>query len=159
MKYILCLTLLTIQFSCVNEEKRMEQQIQEVMDSDLAFSKMSAEQGMANAFIAYADDDVIKLNARQYPSIGKQDLARSLTAIPFSGKLTWGPLKASVGDNLAYTFGEWKMETTVNKRDTILYGNYVTIWKRQADGKWKYVLDGGNPTPGPLPDSLKARIH
>ncbi len=33
---------------------------------------------------------------------------------------------------------------------TTTYGNYVTVWKRQPDGKWKYVLDGGNTTPAPL---------
>jgi hypothetical protein len=32
-------------------------------------------------------------------------------------------------------------------KDTVEYGNYVTIWKRFPDGRWKYVLDGGNDTP------------
>jgi len=33
--------------------------------------------------------------------------------------------------------------------DTVIYGVYVSIWKKQKDGSWKYILDGGNTTPKP----------
>ncbi len=29
------------------------------------------------------------------------------------------------------------------------YGKYVTIWKKQADGTWKFVVDVGNKSPAP----------
>jgi hypothetical protein len=29
------------------------------------------------------------------------------------------------------------------------YGVYVTVWKKQSDNSWKFVLDGGNDTPPP----------
>jgi ketosteroid isomerase-like protein len=31
--------------------------------------------------------------------------------------------------------------------DTTMYGDYVTVWQKQADGSWKYVADTGNDTP------------
>jgi hypothetical protein len=30
------------------------------------------------------------------------------------------------------------------------YGNYMSVWKKQDDGSWKFVLDGGNTTPPPV---------
>jgi ketosteroid isomerase-like protein len=29
-------------------------------------------------------------------------------------------------------------------KDTIIYGTYISIWKKQSDGNWKFVLDSGN---------------
>jgi ketosteroid isomerase-like protein len=29
------------------------------------------------------------------------------------------------------------------------YSKYLTVWKRQPDGAWKFVADGGNERPGP----------
>jgi ketosteroid isomerase-like protein len=33
--------------------------------------------------------------------------------------------------------------------DTTLFGNYITVWKKQSDGSWKYVSDAGSNTPDP----------
>jgi ketosteroid isomerase-like protein len=59
--------------------------------------------------------------------------------------ITWQPFKAEASGDLGYTIGNWKYQT----KDTIMYGNYCTIWKRQQDGNWKFVFDGGNNTPKP----------
>jgi ketosteroid isomerase-like protein len=66
--------------------------------------------------------------------------------------LTWEPVKAEATSTLGYTFGGYtlQMKTNDGLRDTTLYGNYVSIWKRKKDGSWRYVLDTGNSTPGPL---------
>jgi len=54
---------------------------------------------------------------------------------------------ARSGD-LGYTYGNYEFITMDSlQKESKTYGNYVTIWKRQADGSWKYVLDGGVSTP------------
>ena len=57
--------------------------------------------------------------------------------------LTWNPGGGEIAtsDNLGYTYGIYKLAT----KDTIFRGTYVSIWKKQKDGKWKFVLDSGNP--------------
>jgi ketosteroid isomerase-like protein len=57
---------------------------------------------------------------------------------------------SSSGD-LGYTFGNWQIfvKGGPTSKDTTIYGNYISIWKKQADGSWKYELDGGNVTPKP----------
>jgi ketosteroid isomerase-like protein len=121
---------------------------------DKSFSDFSFKNGFANAFMAFADDNVIKLTNNSYPIIGKKDLVARFSKIAISNQnvLTWTPLKAEIAQSgdLGYTFGNYQFRVKLtSEKDTIYYGNYVTIWKKQKDGNWKYVLDGGNATPAP----------
>ncbi|MEI7727400.1 MAG: hypothetical protein WCK09_19985, partial [Bacteroidota bacterium] len=63
--------------------------------------------------------------------------------------LKWVPVKAEISqsNDLGYTFGNW--ELYLKSKDTTMYGNYVSIWEKQEDGSWKYVLDAGSNTPKP----------
>jgi len=118
------------------------------MKTDADFSQMSEEKGMREAFAYYAAEDVIKMREGAFPIFGRQDLIRYLRQVPDSlVRLRWVPVKADVSGDLGYTFGKWEM--WVGGKDTLMYGSYVTIWKRQENGSWKYVLDGGNSTPKP----------
>lgn len=113
---------------------------------------MAQEKGIAEAFVFYADENVIKPTAGQQPVVGKFALMESFKKNPPGEiKLTWAPLKAEASGKLGYTIGGYTLYTKTHdgQRDTILYGTYVSIWKRKNDGSWRYVFDTGNPTPGP----------
>ncbi len=58
--------------------------------------------------------------------------------------MTWKPKGANVAasGDLGYTYGVYEIHTSA--QDTVLYGTYVSIWKKQQNGKWKFVLDSGN---------------
>ena len=131
----------------------IEQNKNEIINTDKSFSKLSLEKGMYEAFLKYADDSVVKPRDGNFPIIGKKEMEKS-----FAGKprpdfiLSWQPVKVDVAASgeLGYTFGNWEMKTTTNTGiDTVLFGNYVSIWKKQRDGSWKYVFDTGNDTPKP----------
>jgi ketosteroid isomerase-like protein len=125
-----------------------------LIENDLAFSRMSLEKGMNQAFIYYADDSVVILRDEKFPITGKNELIRTYTARSDSAMvLKWKPVRAGISrsNDLGYTFGDW--ELFLKDKDTTLYGNYLTVWKKQADGTWKYVLDSGVDTPKP-PASL-----
>jgi ketosteroid isomerase-like protein len=118
--------------------------------TDKSFSRMSVEKGLNAAFICYAADSVVKMREGKFPVLGKTEMAALYMARPDSGMiLKWTPVKADIGqsDDLGYTFGEW--ELYIKTTDTTMYGNYISIWKKQADGTWKYVLDAGCNTPKP----------
>jgi len=144
--HIICLIL--VLSSCQQEDT--EELKQQVLTADRNFSKMASEKGVAEAFLYYADEKVIKPNAGQQPLVGKFALLEWYKNNPVNYSLTWEPLKAEASGNLGYTFGGYTltMKTSDGLRDTIQYGNYVSIWKRKKDGSWRYVLDTGNPTPG-----------
>ncbi len=113
---------------------------------------MAQEKGIAEAFVFYADENVVKPTEGGHPIVGKFALMESFKNNPFSAAtLTWTPLKAEASGNLGYTFGSYTLRTKTRSglRDTVLYGTYISIWKRKRDGSWRYVFDAGNPTPGP----------
>ena len=64
--------------------------------------------------------------------------------------LTWRPTMAQVSTDgsLAYTIGEY--DFYVRGRDsarTASSGQYLTVWRRQADSSWKVLADIGSPRP------------
>lgn len=128
--------------------------VNDILTADKNFSALCMQKGMAESFVEYAADDVVKLRPQEFPIIGKENLkAMFAEHLGNDLKFSWEPVKGDIAasGDLGYTFGNWKIfiKGSGNERDTTLYGNYVSIWKKQKDGSWKYVLDGGNATPSP----------
>jgi len=54
------------------------------------------------------------------------------------------PLFAEGSGDLGYTHGTYRRERVNSEDEAVVEtGRYVTIWRRNADGKWKVVLDIG----------------
>lgn len=123
----------------------------EVLQADRDFSKRAQEKGIAEAFVFYADEKVIKPVPGGQPIFGKYALMESYEKNPPAYKLIWEPLRAEASGNLGYTFGSYTLTTQTSAgKDTVQYGNYISVWKRKKDGSWRYVIDTGNPTSGPV---------
>lgn len=152
MKYLtICIFLLAACESAEDDNVLREQ----VMETDRSFNKMASEKGNSHAFLYYADEMVIKMRDGDYPLVGKFAMMESFKEKPWDDlKLTWEPLRAEASGNIGYTYGNYSVHAkTSDGRDTTYYGNYVSVWKRKHDGSWRYVVDGGSETPGPV--SLK----
>ena len=63
--------------------------------------------------------------------------------------LVWAPLlgRAAASGDLGYTVGTAELRVAGKPETSFL--KYLTIWVRQPDGSWRFVLDGGNARPGP----------
>ncbi len=123
----------------------------EVIETDKNFAIRAKEKGIAEAFVYYADEKVIKPEAGKQPIVGKYALMEFFDDNPPAYSLTWEPLRAEASGNLGYTFGGYTLKTkNASGNDTTLYGNYISVWKRKKDGTWRYVIDTGNQTPGPV---------
>ena len=137
--FLLCLILV----ACSHGGENIELQKQMVMKTDQDFSQMSIEKGMNAAFKFYAADEVVLMRDGAEPLYGKNELTKHLDkAQDGSFQLTWVPIKADVSGEIGYTFGKWNLKDKAS--GTSESGVYVTIWKKQKDGTWRYVLDGGN---------------
>jgi len=133
--------LIFVMFSC--SEKKPVADPQVLIDADIAFSDYSVKYGIQKSFIEFADDSLVLLHDKQMPIVGKQSLIQSYEGKSDSGMLlTWKPAKAIIAESgeLGYTYGFWKF---VAQKDTS-EGTYMTIWKKDINGRWKYIADTGN---------------
>ncbi|PSJ76875.1 hypothetical protein C7N43_11490 [Sphingobacteriales bacterium UPWRP_1] len=149
---LLCATLLLPVASCSKKTVPaidLKKAKTELLDTDRAFSNMCGQQGMKAAFLYYAADEAIKMTEGRFPQVGKTELKAFFDAAPGAAaatQLKWEPIKVDIAasGDMGYTFGNWQFA----QKDTTMYGYYVSIWKKQPNGTWKYVLDAGNSAPG-----------
>lgn len=141
--------ILFVILSCTKNAKNPPAGILLQTDSD--FSAMSVKEGMFKAFLFYIDEDGVMLRNNSFPDKGKESLAQR-----FAGNsdtafiLSWKPLFENISGSgdLGYTYGVHTKKDKLTGK--ISNGTYVTIWQKQTDGTWKFVLDTG--TQG-LPDN------
>jgi ketosteroid isomerase-like protein len=116
-------------------------------DTERAFSRLSQQQGMRAAFLAYLADDAVIF--RPGPVTGRPFIeARPSPAI----ELTWRPVYVEVAasGDLGYTTGPYEVRgSDPADRRVKEQGYYVTMWRKEADGAWKVVADVGVNTPPP----------
>ena len=104
---------------------------------------MGFEVGLKAAFLFYSADEVILMREGNDPVNGKKELADYFSKLPKdSVRLSWTPVKADVSGDMGYTFGTWVRK--YNFIDSTETGTYITIWRKQQNGTWRFVLDAGN---------------
>jgi ketosteroid isomerase-like protein len=148
MLFVFIINLIMI-LSCTKNSKREAHGI--LLKTDREFSMMSAGVGMYRAFLFYAADSGVLLRDNSYPLVGRYALGSLFEkGTDSSFVLTWEPLyeKLSESGDLGYTYGVFTSKIKIS--GSTARGTYVTIWQKQKDGSWKFVLDSG--TQG-LPDA------
>ena len=126
---------------------RSQEAAEEITNADKAMNELAAKEGFFKALFLYADSEMVTFGNGQLPVVGKAAYAESLGGKEGPKTLSWYPIRAwgARSGELGYSWGNWKYV----KPDTTFYGCYFTAWRKQADGSWKWVIDGGNDTPAP----------
>jgi len=117
----------------------------ELIQADSAFAALSVTSGAKTAFLAFAAEDAISFGGGAQMTQGRQAIGAGFDGFPAGAVLEWWPVAAEIAPSgdLGCTVGEAKI-TSLNH-----YSKYLTIWRRQPDGRWKFVADGGNVRPAP----------
>ncbi len=148
MKWIFSVIMVFLLFFSCSQPVDLEKEKQAILDADIAFSNLSVEKGRNFSFLNYCTDDAVLMRNNGYPLVGKEKIAERINSFPdTSYKLRWKPLFASVAKSadLGYSYGTYLLETKDNEGKPLTdEGTYCTIWRKQADGTWKWVLDVGN---------------
>lgn len=123
-----------------NEEELHAAAIAEVMAVDRAFAGMAAAQGISAAFAEYAAPDAIHVGGGA-PLVGHEALSGAYRNLPAGTRIEWSPTSASVSSrgDMAWTWGE-SVQTAPGQAPR--RGRYVTIWKRDYEGRWRFAFDG-----------------
>lgn len=118
--------------------------LQEMVKTEQAFSKMAEETNVRDAFLAFIADDGLLF--RPGAVNGKTWMQEHF--VPPSDKnplLAWQPAFAgmSASGDMGFTTGPWELKADRSDEKPSGYGDFVTVWKKQADGTWKFVVDLG----------------
>ena len=146
IRYLLIITLF-IFYACSNKKDLPSNAVNEkiaLLKTDEAFSEMSVEKGMKAAFLEFIDSNGVLLKPNHLPIIGANAIEYIIERDDTSFIMNWQPHNAFVSKSadFGYTYGVYAVHP--KNMDTVIYGNYVSIWKKQVDGNWKFVLDSGN---------------
>src|SRR5215510_512600 len=124
--------------------------VAEVRAADSLFSDLADRLGTGFAFANTVAPEGVLFGLTQLV-IGPRSVAEFFRAQPPGTSLTWRPVYASVAGSrdLGFTIGE-AIRTMRGPSGAAFqrFGKYLTIWQKQTDGTWKFVVDGGNVTPG-----------
>lgn len=117
----------------------------ELIAADSTFAARSVANGAKAAFLAYAADEAIAFGAGPGMTEGREAIGAGFDGFPAGAVLEWWPVAAHIAPSgdLGCTVGEARISSLNH------YSKYLTIWRRQADGAWKFVADGGNGRPAP----------
>jgi ketosteroid isomerase-like protein len=125
--------------------------VDDVLATDRAFAAMAKAKGARAAFTEYADADAVMFRAGVGPVKGLEAIGRVFEEPPAATPV-WDPEAADVAasGDLAYSWGQFTWTPVADgplAGKPPFTGYYVSIWKRQRDGRWKWVVDLGVPAP------------
>jgi ketosteroid isomerase-like protein len=69
---------------------------------------------------------------------------------PGGSTISWSPARAEVigGGDVGYTTGRFERHVKSDTgQETVVSGEYLTIFRRQADGSWQVIFDTGSALP------------
>ncbi|WP_294079203.1 hypothetical protein [Sphingomonas sp.] len=118
------------------------------VDAERAFNRAAQIEGQWTAFRRYADDNAVMFVPEQKDA---RAFLEPLKDPPIA--VQWWPADSFVScdGSFAVNTGPWVRPGAS--------GYFTTVWKRQDDGGWKWVYDGGDTltTPRALPETPRVR--
>ncbi len=145
MKYlILGMIFLFYSAQIFAQQKKMD--LNQLIITEYSFAASAAEIGTRDSFLKFIADDGIIF--RPGPVNGKTFLTN---APKRPGLLSWCPVHAEISKDGDMGFTTGPAEFRKDKDSAaIWFGNFCTVWQRQSDGEFKFVIDYGNNNEKPL---------
>jgi ketosteroid isomerase-like protein len=120
--------------------------IESLMEADRAFAARAAEVGASAAFSDFMAVDGKLLGAAEEPVVGTAAIAALMASLPENAEISWTPLEAMVSDSgeFGVTWGEYRLAAPGADGAVVEEtGRYLTVWRKDEQGRWRGVLDIG----------------
>jgi len=114
--------------------------------ADRDFAALAQKVGTAKAFRDVMDAiDGVAYGSGSQPAIGRDAIYAAMGGdAPQDSTLEWDPVEvfAATSGDMGVSRGRWK--ATPKDNGKIVTGSYVTVWRKNAKGQWKGLVDIGN---------------
>ena len=117
--------------------------------AEIAFAQLAQDKGQWTAFRATATADAVMFVPQMvYAQAYLKDKANPAAAVKWQPHQVW----SSCDGSLAVTRGAWQGAAAT--------GYFTTIWQRQNDGQYKWLMDQGDTLAMPLdpPEMIVAKV-
>lgn len=121
-----------------------------VIATEIAFARLAQEKGQWTAFRTTATKDAVMFVPQPvYAQDFLKGKADPANAVAWQPHQVW----SSCDGSMAITRGAWQAPGGTT-------GYFTTVWQRQKDGRYKWVLDQGDELPMPLdaPEMIVAKV-
>lgn len=122
-----------------------------VVAAERAFAADFPAMGLAGSFSKWSTPEAVILSRGQARTSAELFTDAPAVRQPGEPLIEWWPVFAGVSMS-----GDLGFTTGPAAQDGNRYGHYFTVWKRQPDGQWRWVYDGGvgaDPAGQPGPES------
>lgn len=144
MKQLIFATLFLLISNGVFTQQK-NQNLNQLIATEYSFAANAAEIGTRDSFLKFIADDGIIF--RPSPVNGKAFLTN---APKRPGLLSWYPVHAEISrdGDMGFTTGPAEFRKDKDSA-AIWYGNFCTVWQKQSNGEFKFVIDIGNSNEKP----------
>lgn len=142
---LVCAVLAGVSLTSAADKESLKAEVAKMED---AFCAMAKEKGLLAAFQYFAAPDVAFIDTDPRQWRGSAAVLQRIGPDQPGVSLTWSALFTDVSDDgtMGYNYGRYESRRTgPDGKERIGTGFFLTIWKRQPDGTWRYVMDTGAP--------------
>ena len=117
--------------------------VSEIIQMETSFREMASGKGIAEAFRYFAAEDAVINRGNQLIEGPTAIFAFYNKPEYENAKVTWKPIKVVVAESgdLAFSYGEYVWKVYTGQGEQRSTGIYMTVWKKQDDGSWRYIYD------------------
>lgn len=110
-----------------------------LVQTEYAFAEVTKNSSVRDGFLQFIENDGILF--RPGPVNGKEFLENS-EAQP--GLLLWYPTASFISSSgdLGVNTGPWEFKRSADE-EPVAFGEFLTVWEKQSDGVWKFIIDLG----------------
>jgi ketosteroid isomerase-like protein len=141
MRSLILIGALALLAACVSAPAEQSVTAAPVIAAERAFAARAGEVGWIPAFREYTAPD-----GQLVGQGGIASAPERMAALPDDGErnLYWAPVYAGIARSGDFGFTTGPASFDAERTPRV---QYFTVWRRQPDGSWKWVFDGG---PGPV---------
>jgi ketosteroid isomerase-like protein len=126
---------------------------EELANTERAFAQRAQEVSVHQAFIEFFADDAVSFHGAEPASAQAEMRQRPVQPRDPNVLFWWEPRYGDVAASgeLGWLTGPVKSGRKDADPAKVRHGNYASIWRRQADGRFKVIIDIGSDPPGEVP--------
>lgn len=149
MKKLIPVLILTTLLSCSEKKADTKAEAEKIMQISKEWSEAAAANDVEKT-VSYWADDAVLISAGQ-PTLEGKEAIKKMVEESFKTpgfKISWQPQKVVVSESgdMAYLIEDSQMSFPDSTgKTTTLNNKAVSIWRKQADGSWKNIVDISTP--------------